>query len=81
MPDKGVKRLYTERIAKISRHVPAEARGALLGLSLKTPDQNSQNVRLGEQTLIDFRALSLINGLNTLERTPGDGPNSCWNSS
>lgn len=81
MTDRGVKRLYTESIAKISIHIPAESRSALLGLSLKTLDQSSQSIRLGEQTLIDFRAFSLINGLNNLEMTPGDGPKSCWDGS
>lgn len=70
MPDRRGKRLYTEGITRIRLHVPAEARVVLLGLSLKALDQSSQNVRLGMKTLTDFRVLSLINGFNTLGRTP-----------
>lgn len=73
---------YTlKKIAKISMHIPAETRGTLLGLSLKTFGQSSQNIRLDEQTLIDFRALSLINGLNILGRTWRNGANSCQDGS
>ena len=43
--------------------------------------QSGQDVRLGPQTLTDFRALCLINGLNTLARAPGKEANSCWGES
>lgn len=81
MPDRGGKRLCSERIARNSLHVAAEARGVFLGLSLKALDQSSQNSSQSKQTLIDFRAFPLINGFNALGRTPGCEANSCWDGS